>query len=83
MSLSASVVGVRPHKNVKSCESEFLFYLLSTAHFDSPTEIREWCSSPLCRGICAYFDIDLNCYRNQMLLKAKRNRKNTVSVQAN
>ena len=72
MGLAATVVGVRPRKNVITCESEFLCNLLLTAYFDSPTEIREWCSSKLCREICAYLDIDLNRYRDQMLIKAKK-----------
>ena len=48
---------------------EYLFIkeLLLGAGGDSPTEIREWCKSELCRHCCDWMGVDINDYRRGML----------------
>lgn len=48
---------------------EYLFIkeLLLGAGGDSPTEIREWCKSELCRYCCDWMGVDINDYRRGML----------------
>lgn len=49
------------------CEHLFIKEMLLGAANDSPTEIREWCKTEICRLFCDVMGIDINDYRKGML----------------